>query len=212
MAERASGPRTRGLPVAPVVEPVRLPVSRIACAEFAAPPGGDGWVRQLGAAERGVRATTTTRSRRTLGAELGPGAEMEEGPVVTFGFTDNKYVGAAATCRAMRPSPSRRRGDAEADGVQPVWEEKWESKGCIAATPVSRYCVEDDGVDARRPQASATEDMGRQVLAFVEVDQTQLDYAKSSMKSPISANLESKASATKDMGRQLLAFVERYNV
>lgn len=42
-----------------------------------------------------------------------------------------------------------------------------------------------------------------------QVDQTQLDRAKASVKSAILTNLESKASTTEDMGRQVLAFGER---
>ncbi|KAE8795274.1 extra-large guanine nucleotide-binding protein 3 [Hordeum vulgare] len=272
-AESASGPHTRGLPVAPVVEPVRLPVSRIArCAEPAAAArqgsdGSSGSVNSVLQNEELDDEDDDSRSRSHGSAQSSPGPGSRDGrraPVVTFGFTpDNKYVGSGDDMSeqyvAVTKQEKRRRRRRMA--CNRCGKRKWESKeACIVCDarycgyfvlrmmgwmPEGRKCVtcigeplalwllcadplvnEFDQIissSAFKDVHSNTvifgihtstvgQNINRAVhLSFIArfVDQTQLDCAKSSMKSPISANLESKASATEDMGRQLLAFVER---
>jgi hypothetical protein len=152
MAEPVSGPQMLGngggLPVAPVVDPIRLPVSRIArCADPVS--------MQVGGSSESVNSVLQneefdeeddSRSHSHNSAQSSPGphnrTDMQEGrraPVVTFGFTpDSKYENkefeemseqyVAVTKKEKRKRACHRCG-----------KRKWESKeSCLVCD--ARYC------------------------------------------------------------------------
>ncbi|XP_020157562.1 extra-large guanine nucleotide-binding protein 3 [Aegilops tauschii subsp. strangulata] len=160
-AEPASGPQTlggggRGVPVAPVVEPIRLPVSRIArCAEpaGAARQGGDG--DGGGGSSESVNSVLQngefededddSRSRSHGSAQSSPGTGSRDGrraPVVTFGFTpDSKYgeSGDDMSEQYVAVTKQEKRRRRRRMACNRCGKRKWESKeACIVCD--ARYC------------------------------------------------------------------------
>ncbi|KAI5003914.1 hypothetical protein ZWY2020_031157 [Hordeum vulgare] len=227
-AERASGPHTRGLPVAPVVEPVRLPVSRVApCAEpaTAARQGADGSSGSVNSVlqnEEFDDEDGDSRSRSHGSAQSSPGPGSRDGrraPVVTFGFTpDSKYGGSGddMSKQYVAVTKQEKRYRRRRMACNRCGKRKWESKeACIVCN--ARYCgyfvlrMMGSMPEGRKCVTCIGEPLALWLLcanplvnefdqiisssAFkdVHIDQTQLDCAKSSVKSTISVNLESKS-------------------
>ncbi|KAM0893455.1 hypothetical protein ACQ4PT_025073 [Festuca glaucescens] len=162
-AEPASGPQSLvggggGLPVAPVVvDPIPLPVSRIArCAEPEAAGGGGSSesvnsVLQNGEFDDDEEEDSRSQSHGSAQSSPGPrsGREAHDGrrggPVVTFGFTpDSKYNGESNgmsseqyDVAAVTKKEKRRRRRRMA--CNRCGKRKWESKeACIVCD--ARYC------------------------------------------------------------------------
>jgi hypothetical protein len=166
-AEPVSGPQTlgnaAGLPVAPVVDPIRLPVSRIA-------RRADPVSMQVGGSSESVNSVLQneefddeddSRSQSHSSAQSSPGpqnrAQMPQGggraPVVTFGFTpDSKYESrefekmseqyVAVTKKEKMKRACYRCG-----------KRKWEScLVCDARYVLQLLYAKDDGINGRRPQ------------------------------------------------------------
>jgi hypothetical protein len=151
-AEPVSGSQVLGaLPVAPVVQPIRLPVSRIArCADpvAAQPAGSSESVLHNQEFSDDDDQADDSRSQSHGSAQTSPGPQnRQEGrrpPVVTFGFTpDTKYDSnqfedmseqyVAVTKKDKTTTTTRRRA------CYRCGKRKWESKeSCLVCD--ARYC------------------------------------------------------------------------